>query len=168
MVKALGPVPDRLAAFGIVVTGFAWSLGSLAARWDLVMAAGLPLLQSAMLILLGGIAAAVAVWFGISAVVWAMIRVLRGHVAFGRVLLAVSATTPPMWLATPAAALLIAGEPNGPVAVILSAIVSIGGALFMSQLAGALRDAATFSTGRSWACIALSAIFVSSFVSLQI
>lgn len=167
MVRVFGPIPDRFAALGIAATGLAWSLGSLAAHWSAVEAAGLPLIQSAVLITLGGVAATLAIWFGIGAVAWAMARLLRGQPGFIRLMLTLSAATPPMWLVAPAVALLLAGELNMAATAALIAVVLIGGIFFLVQLVAGLRNAAALSNGRAWACIILTGIFCFSFLSLQ-
>lgn len=167
VVRTAGAIPERLAALGIVVTGVIWSVGSLAAHWSAVEAAGLPLIQSIILIMLGGMAAALAVWFGIGAVTWAMTRALRGNPGFTRVLLIVSAATPPLWLAAPPMAFLLAGDLTWPAAAPLGATVVIGSVLFLALLAAGLRNAAGFSSARAWGCIGLIVMFCGSFLSLH-
>lgn len=169
MVRLPDSLPQRWAAAGVVVTGMAWSLGNLAAHWTAVQAAEVPLVQSAILVAAGGLAAVFAAWFGAGAATWAAIRALGGRTGLMPVLLAVSAAAPPLWLAAPTAALLLAGAGDAGVAVLfLATAVAAGVALFALRLAERLQDLAQLPPGRAGSCLVLAAVFLTSFVYLQI
>lgn len=166
MVRAIGPLPDRLAALGALVAGLAWSAGVAAAHWREIEGAGLSLASSLALVALGGLGAALAVWCGVGAVAWAMIRLLGGKAGFGRVLLAVSAAAVPIWAAAPIGAFLAAGQ-GGATTGLLAAAIAFAAAVAVAQAAAALRALADFTPARAWACIGLTGTFCASLISLQ-
>ncbi|MBX9588076.1 MAG: hypothetical protein K2X43_02145 [Hyphomonadaceae bacterium] len=167
MVSVLRPLPDRLAGLGVIIAGVAWSGGTTAARWSSVEVAGFPVIQAIALIALGGMAAVFAAWFGFGSVVWAMTRLLRAEAGFMRVLLAVSAAAWPLWLAAPAAAILLSQHGTTALRTLVGALLAGLLLLFAAQLTASLRTAAAMSNSAAWACVALASMFCGSFLSLE-
>ena len=163
------PLSERLAGGGVLVLGAAWTLGVALAHWDQIQAAELPILWGLLLTLVGGLFTVSAMWFGVGAVLWAMLRLLRCWASLFRVLLAVSAATPPLWVA---AATLAAWPGDGGAGrpVVLFALVAILAATaagFLVLLVRTLTELEGIPRRRAWICAGLTGIFLASLLSLQ-
>jgi len=156
-------LPDRLAGIGVLGLGLAWGLSTLLVRPADVAA---PTAAQVLSLAVGGIAITAIAWVSTGAVLWAMARLLKGGGGFLDGLTALSAIAVPLWAATPAIQLLRAGQPGSPAGVLLSAVAVAATALFLRSLAARLQTDQGLSAGRSWACIALAAMFQVSAFSL--
>lgn len=166
MVRALRPLPESLAGAGVLLLGVMWSLGTMLANWEQLRAAELPVAKAFLLVTAGGTLTVAGVWFGVGAVVWAMGRLLGGRARLFKVLLAVSAAAPPLWVAAPLAALALADKPVQ-VQLLLLAMAGVGVLGFLALLTSKLREVEAFSWQRAAGCAALTIVFCASFLSLQ-
>jgi hypothetical protein len=167
MVSLARPLPERLAGIGVLMLGVAWSLGMALANWDQVRAAGLPMGSALLMTTVGGMLTVAGVWFGVGAVAWAMGRLLGGKARFVRVLFAVSAAAPPLWIAAPVAILALTGESSiAPLLglVVLGTAAALG---FLASLVTALQAVEGFSWYRAFGCAVLTFMFCASYLSLQ-
>lgn len=92
----------------------------------------------------GGVGAVAASWFGVGAVLFAMTRLLRARAPFWSVLWALAGALPPLWIAAPAAALVVAGSGG----VALTAVVVLAGAAFLVLAARGLAEVAGLAAAR--------------------
>lgn len=167
MVSLPRPLPERLAGLGVLGVAIAWSLGVALASREEILATGLPLGSALLITLAAGTFAVAGVWVGVGAVVWAMGRMLRGKAGFVRVLLAVSAAAPPLWVAVPAWSLALSGSANGMSLAALIALGTVGGWGFLALLVTTLGATEGFSARRACGCIALTTLFCASYLSLH-
>jgi len=156
-------LPDRLAGVGVLGLGLAWGLSTLLVRPEAVTG---PSASQVLSLAVGGVAITAIAWVSTGAVLWAMARLLQGAGGFLDGLTALSAIAVPLWAATPAIQLLRVGDPGALAAAILGAIAVGGTAVFLQSLAVRLQASHGFSKARSWACIALVAVFQTSAFSL--
>lgn len=169
MVKLLRPLPERLAGVGVLVLGLMWTLGVALANWDQVRAAELPLGGALLVTAAGGVLTVAGIWVGVGAVTWAMARLLGGKARFTKVLFAVSAAAPPLWIAAPALPALEEAFSTGaaPTLLVVPAILVIAGGLgFLGFLVTTLTAVEGFSWQRACACSALTVAFCASYLSL--
>lgn len=167
MVKVLRPLPNHLAGVGVLLLGVMWSLGAGLAEWDLMHTAELPMLTAILLVTVGGMMTVAGVWLGVSAVAWAMGRLLGGKARLTRVLLGVSAAAPPLWVAAPMGALALSRDVPQPMQVLLMLVAGCGVLGFMMLLVTELRKVETCSSARAWGWVILTIVFCVSFLSLQ-
>tara|TARA_R110000823_G_scaffold240605_1_gene365506 strand:- start:2743 stop:3258 length:516 start_codon:yes stop_codon:yes gene_type:complete len=167
MVKLLRPLPYPVAGIGVLVLGIMWSLGSGLANWDQLQAAELPMVTTLLLVTVGGTLTVAGVWFGVSAVGWAMGRLLGGKARFVKVLFAISTAAPPLWLAAPAVPLTLAAGASTPAHLLLILMGAAGVLGFMVLLVAELRELEGFSRLQAWGWAALTIVFCASFLSLQ-
>lgn len=161
------PLPERLAGVGVVVLALAWSLSAALANRGTLLAAELPLGSALLITATGGAFAVAGIWFGVGAVTWAMGRLLGGEARFIRVLLAVSAATPPLWIAAPVWRL---APGVGEVSMAGAVLTLVGTAAlfgFLALLTASLAAVQRFSTRRACGCIALTTLFCASYLSLH-
>lgn len=162
----VGPLPDRLAGLGVLLLGLGWGFGTLIAHHEAIAASGVPLASAFALVVGGAVGSVAAIWFGVGAVAWAMARALGARAPFGGILWSVSAASPPLWVASPAAAIVAAG-PAQSAMVPLVAVCAVAAIAFVALLVGRLRAMAGLSTLRAWACIGLVVSFCASVLSLS-
>lgn len=167
MVSLSRPLPERLAGIGVLMLGVAWSLGVALANWDQVRAAELPLGSALLMTTVGGMLTVAGIWFGVGAVTWAMGRLLGGKAGFVRVLFAVSAAAPPLWVAAPAVILALTGESAIATLVLLATLGAIAALGFLASLVTALRTVEDFSWYRACGCAVLTVLFCISYLSLH-
>jgi hypothetical protein len=165
VVRFLRPLPERFALAGILGVGFSWSLGVAWLRWPDVQASGLPLHQVALLVLAGGMATVLSLWFGVSAVMWAMCRVCGHRASFASILRRLSASALALWIAAPALAFLSTVD-SVRAPLLLWLVVAGGAATFCAQLIVGLCEVAGLSMRKSSGCVALTAMFCASFFFL--
>jgi hypothetical protein len=165
MVSLLRPLPDKLAGTGVVVLAIAWSLGAALANRDVLFASELPLGRAFLITMAGGAFGVASVWFGIGAVVWAMGRLLGGKARFIQILLVLSAAAPPLWIAAPVWVLAQARSGAEWAVLVLIAVLALFG--FLALLVVALSSVQEFTARRAYGCIALSAVFCGSYLSLH-
>lgn len=167
MVIMTHPLPERLAGCGVLVLGVAWSLGMAVVNWDQVRSVELSLGTALLMTTVGGMLTVAGIWFGVGAVTWAMGRLLGGKARFVRVLFAVSAAAPPLWVAAPITILALTAEsfsaPLGMLAF-LGAAAALG---FLASLVTALRAVEGFSWYRACGCAVLTVLFCASYLSLH-
>ena len=94
---------------------------------------------------------------------FATTRLLRARAPFWSVLWALAGALPPLWIAAPAAALVVAGSGG----VALSAIVALAGAAFLVLAARGLAEVTGLSPVRAAACLGLTLVFCASVMSLS-
>lgn len=165
--RLLRPLPDHLAGVGVLLLGVMWSLGAGLAEWDQLRTAELSMLTALLLVIVGGMFTVAGVWLGVSAVAWAMGRLLGGKARLTRVLLAVSAAAPPLWVAAPMGALALAEGVPQSVQILLMLIAGSATLGFVILLVAELREVGTCSSSRAWTWVALTIVFCISFLSLQ-
>jgi hypothetical protein len=165
VVRIFDPLPHRLALLGVAGVGLGWSLGVTWAHWPEVRASGHSLLQAVPLVVAGGTAMILSLWIGVAAVMWAMCRVCGRRVGLGIILLSLSASALVLWIVAPVAALVLAGSilPAGGLPWIL---IVAGLCAYCAQVVASLRRTADISIPRAVGCVALTAIFCGSFLSL--
>lgn len=162
MVSAAIALPRRFAGLGVLLLGLSWSLGVYLARHEVVAASGLSPTAAFGYVAAGGVGSVAASWFGVGAVLFAMTRLLRARAPFWDVLWALAGAFPPLWIAAPGAAMIVAGRGGAP----LVALVVLAGAVFLLVAARNLAPAAGLSPTRAALCLALTAIFCASVMSL--
>jgi hypothetical protein len=167
MVSLARPLPERLAGVGVVVLALVWSLSAALINHGALQASGMPLGSALLITVAGGTFALAGVWFGSGAVLWAMGRLLGGKARFVRVLLAVSAAAPPLWIAAPAWMLVLNAQRIGPAEIGLALIGAVATTGFAALLVVTLNAVQGFTARRSCGCIALSTLFCASYLSLQ-
>ncbi len=163
MVSLPVALPQRFAGLGVLLLGLSWSFGILLARHDVVAASGVPPAQAFGYIAAGGVGAVAASWFGVGAVLFAMTRLLRARAPFWSVLWALAGALPPLWIAAPAAALVVAGSGG----IALTAVVALAGAAFLVLAARGVAEVAGLSQARAAACLLLTLVFCASVLSLS-
>ncbi|MES1928051.1 hypothetical protein SADO_02310 [Salinisphaera dokdonensis CL-ES53] len=162
-------LPRYIAGAGILGLALVWSLANAWRHADVIQAADVSLAQALLLVSVGGTLTVCGVWVGVGAVTWTMARAVGARIRFRAALLAVSAATPPLWLALPAT--LIATDQNSVLAqrlpAALLALVCAG--VFLRLLVNTLHAASDFqSWQRVWGCVALAGLFCVSFLSLSL
>jgi hypothetical protein len=167
VVNLARPLPERLSGLGVVVLALAWSLGAALANRDALLASELPLGSALLVTAAGGAFAVAGVWFGVGAVVWAMGRLLGGKGRFVRVLLAISAAAPPLWIAAPVWLLALAPGVTAGAGLVLALLGTIALAGFLALLVASLAAVQGFTARRTCGCIALSTLFCASYLSLH-
>jgi hypothetical protein len=165
MVSLLRPLPEKLAGTGVVVLAIVWSLGAALANREVFLASELPLGRAFLITLAGGTFGVAGVWFGIGAVVWAMGRLLGGKARFVQILLALSAAAPPLWIAAPV--WMLAHARGGAEWMVLALLAAVALFAFLALLVVALSTVQEFTARRAYGCIALSALFCGSYLSLH-
>lgn len=165
MVRIFNPLPHNLALFGVAGVGLCWSLGVTWAHWPEVRASGHSLFQAIPLIVAGGTAMILSLWIGAGAVMWAMCRVCGRRVGLGIILLSLSASALVLWIVAPVAALVLADSVLS-TAGLLWALIVAGLLAYCAQVVASLRRSADISTVRAIGCVALTAIFCGSYLSL--
>lgn len=151
----------------MLLLGVMWSLGAGLAEWDQLRTAELPMPTALLLVTVGGMLTVAGVWLGVSAVAWAMGRLLGGKARLTKVLFAVSAAAPPLWVAAPMGALALAENAPQSVQILLTLISGSAVLGFLILLADELREVETFSNTRAWGGVILTIVFCASFLSLQ-
>ena len=153
---------------GVPVTGLAWSLGSWLAAIDQIAALRVGLVQSMIYVAIGGIAQTLALWLGFSAVLWAMFRITTGgRLPLTHMLSLVSSAAPPLWIAAPAAAIVVGSDTlNGPLWVAITAAAVLGTAGFILLLVQQLAAASEKSRGRAALAVTATFGFLASLVTL--
>lgn len=167
MVNLARPLSEKLAGVGVVVLALAWSMSAALANPGTLLASELPLGSALLITAAGGAFAVAGIWFGVGAVTWAMGRLLGGQARFIRVLLAVSAATPPLWIAAP---LWMIAPRSAEVSAAGAVLIVIGAAAlfgFLALLTASLRAVQGFSARRASGCIALTTLFCASYLSLH-
>ncbi len=167
MVSLPRPLPERLAGIGVLVLGIAWSLGMALANWDQVRATALPVGNALLMTAVGGMLTVAGVWFGVGAVAWAMGRLLGGKARFFKVLFAVSAAAPPLWIAAPVSILALTGEGLTTSLAVLATLGAVAALGFLVMFVTALRSVEGFSCRRACGCAALTFLFCVSYLSLH-
>jgi hypothetical protein len=150
-----------------VVLAMVWSVGAALVNREAFLASELPPGSALLVIIAGGTFAVAGVWFGVGAVAWAMGRLLGGKARFVRVLLAVSAAAPPLWIAAPLWMLVLAGEGMGVAEVALALLGTIALFGFLALLVASLSAVQGFTARRACGCIALTTLFCASYLSLH-
>lgn len=186
MVTLLRPLPERLAGLGVVMLGLCWGLAVAIASRDQILATELPLATALALTCLGGTLTVAGVWLGAGAVSWAMGRLLGGKAGLVRVLLALSAALPPLWIAAPALSSVLSPQALssdlslGTLPRITGSdgwqwvhalLLTIGGLAllgFVRTWVLALGRAQSFSYRRALGCAALTMVFCASYLSLNL
>lgn len=167
MVSLPRPLPERLAGIGVLMLGVAWGLGVALANWDQVRATELPVGNALLMTTAGGMLTVAGLWFGVGAVAWAMGRLLGGKARFFRMLFAISAASPPLWIAAPLTALVLAGEGSEASLVLLVSLAAVAALGFLVMSVTTIRSIEAFSWYRACGCVALTALFCVSYLSLQ-
>lgn len=167
MVSLPRPLPERLAGIGVLILGMAWSLGIALANWDQVRATAMPVSNALLITAVGGMLTVAGVWFGFGAVAWAMGRLLGGKARFFKVLFAVSAAAPPLWIAAPLSFLALTSESLTAPLVILAILGAVAALGFLVMLVTVLRSVEEFSWRRAGVCAALTFLFCVSYLSLH-
>jgi hypothetical protein len=167
MVNLARPLPERLAGIGVVVLALVWGLSAALANRSAFLASDMPLGSALLITVAGGTFAVAGVWFGVGAVMWAMGRLLGGKARFVRVLLAVSAAAPPLWIAAPAWMLVLAAQHTGPAELALALLGMVATIGFVAMLVVTLGAVQGFTARRSCGCIALGTLFCASYLSLH-
>jgi hypothetical protein len=166
-VRVLRPLPDHLAGVGVLLLGVMWSLGAGLAEWDQLRTAELPMPTALLLVTVGGTLTVAGVWLGVSAVAWAMGRLLGGKARFTKMLFAVSAAAPPLWVGAPMGALAWAEDVPQSVQIMLTLIAGSAALGFLILLVSEWREVETWSSSRAWSWVALTTVFCASFLSLH-
>lgn len=167
MVNFSRPLPERLAGIGVLVLALVWSLSAALVNRSVFQASDMPLGSALLITVAGGTFAVAGVWFGVGAVTWAMGRLLGGKARFVRVLLAVSAAAPPLWIAAPVWMLVLTAQRTGPAElalVLLGMVATVGFAALLVVTLGSIQG---FTARRACSCIALSTLFCASYLSLH-
>jgi hypothetical protein len=153
---------------GVPLTGLAWSLGSWLAAIDQIAALRVGLVQSLIYVAIGGIAQTLAFWLGFSAVLWAMFRITTGgRLPLTQILALVSSAAPPLWIAAPAAAIVVGADTlNGPLLVAITAVAVLGTGGFIVLLVRQLAVAAEKTRARAALAVAATFVFLASLVTL--
>lgn len=153
-----------LAVLGIPFTGIGWSLGVFLARMPEIEALDVGPGRALFLIGLGGLSQTLALWVGFSAVSWAMVRVFGGRTSLLSMLVLISTSAMPLWIAAPAAAFwLDSAAPAKPAAF---AIAIAGGAGFLALASRTLALRIGWHPLRAGAALAATVVFLASVVSL--
>lgn len=160
------PLPERLAGIGVLGLALAWSLGAAYSGREEIASAGMSLSAALLVTLAGGTFAVAGVWFGVGAVGWAMARMLGGRGGFVRMLLAVSAAAPPLWMAAPAGLLAFDAGIGDALRVVLAVLSTLGACVFMLMMTTTVAAVQAFPLRRAGACVALTAVFCASYLSL--
>lgn len=167
MVAVMLPLPERMAGVGVVVLAIVWSLSAILAHQREFFASGMPLGSALLTTMAGGTIAVAGVWFGIGAVIWAMGRLLGGKASFVRVLLAVSAAAPPLWIAGPMWMLALAGDGGRFVETALALFGTVALCAFLAMLGVTIGSVQGFTFRRAFGCMGLTALFCASYLSLH-
>jgi hypothetical protein len=167
MVALTRPLPEKMAGIGVAVLALVWSLSAILAHQQEVFASGMPLGTALLATLVGGTIAVAGVWVGISAVIWAMGRLLGGKASFVRVLLAVSAAAPALWIAGPMWMLALAGDGGRFVETMLALFGTAALCAFLAMLGVTIGSVQGFTYRRALGCMGLTALFCASYLSLH-
>lgn len=167
MVNPVRPLPERLAGIGVVVLALVWSLSAALVNRGTLLASDMPIGSALLITAAGGTFAVAGVWFGVGAVMWAMGRLLGGKARFIRVLLAVSAAAPPLWIAAPVWMLVLTARRTGPPELALGLLGIVATVGFAALLVVTLSAVQGFTARRSCGCIALGTLFCASYLSLH-
>lgn len=155
-----------LTALGIPLTGILWSSGVFFGRAGQIEALDVSPAQAFLLVAIGGVSQTVALWFGLAAVTWAMIRVLGARVAFVRLLALLSTASLGLWAGAPAAGFYLSSEGPARPAAALIALAGVAASLVIA--ADGIREATGWTNTRAWCAIVFTAVFVASFASLSL
>lgn len=155
-------LPDRFAGAGILILALSWSAGVLAADPAEVAGSVLSWPVAYLFVALGGLATVGGTWLGLGGVAWAMARLLGARPGFMKILWAISAASPPLWIAAPAVAILAVRREDDAMQMFLAATAAAGILAFVLLGVSSLRAAADFSLSRGWACASLVALFCTS------
>jgi hypothetical protein len=167
VVTLVRPLPERMAGIGVAVLAVVWSLSAIMAHQREFLASGMPLGSALLTTMVGGTIAVAGVWFGIGAVIWAMGRLLGGKASFVRVLLAVSAAAPPLWVAGPMWMLALAGDGGRLVETMLALIGTVALCAFLGMLGVTIGSVQSFTFRRAFGCMGLTTLFCASYLSLH-
>lgn len=146
------------------VTGLMWSAGAFVGRSGEIGGLDMPAAHAFAVVAVGGLSQTLAIWFGLSAVTWAMTRLLGARIGFPKLLAVYSAAAAPLWVAAPAAALRLSEEIALPEPTLIVAIA--GTALFFWKLSENLALACDWTRRKAWGALACTGIFMASFISL--
>lgn len=163
MVTAAIALPQRFGGLGVLLLGLSWSFGVYLARHEVVAASGLAPATAFAYVAAGGVGSVAASWFGAGAVLYAMTRLFRARAPFWAVLWALAGALPPLWIAAPGAALLVAGSGN----LAVAALVAAAGLAFLWLAACGVSQTAALSPARACACLVLTIVFCLSVVTLS-
>lgn len=149
---------------GIPLTGLTWSVGVWYARREELSDLAVDSTTALLLISLGGIAQTIAVSTAVAAVLWAMVRAWGARIDFARLLGSLSAACLPLWVAAPALAIWLYGQPTARWPALLLTVVGVCGCLH--RLGGALVALTHWSWSRAGSVLLASAVFVASVATL--
>lgn len=162
----LFPQRPGTALVGIPLAGLAWSFGVWLGAGDRLAGLEIGPAQALALVSMGGLAQALALWFGFSAVLWAMTRIAGLPLPLPQLLSLVSGAAPPLWLAAPAGALWLSGAATPAGLVFLGGLSGLGLSVFAALLMLHLAAASGRPHWRAAAALAGTGIFLASFVTL--
>lgn len=145
---------------GAPVAGLLWSITIIGLNLDELSTSGLPLAAAFTTVILGGLVQTMALWLGVSAVIWAMVRALKASIPLARAILLTSSASLPLWIGGPAAALWVSGN-------------SIAGALtvlclcaLLFDLQGRINSAIGWARWRGIVAVLSTTTFLASFTYL--
>lgn len=154
------------ALIGVPGAGLAWSVGTWLGAGERIAELGVGQAQALALIILGGLAQALALWLGFCGVLWAMARLVRLGLSLPRLVRLVSAATLPLWPAALAGALWLSGEAMLIGVPFLAGLVFAGTAGFLILLARHLSAASGRPVWRGGTSVAATCGFLASFAVL--
>ncbi|NRG19630.1 hypothetical protein HPQ64_18215 [Rhizobiales bacterium] len=153
-----------LSALGMPIAGLMWSAGTFLGRSGEIGGLDIPVAYAFAVVAVGGLSQTLAIWFGLSAVTWAMTRLFGAKAGFFQLLAVYSASAAPLWVAAPSAALYVSDEIAllGPILV----VGCTGTALFFWKLSENLAAACGWTRLRASSALACTGVFLASFFSL--
>jgi hypothetical protein len=159
---------SRMYAVGLLILGLLFGYSTYLAYLEQANEIAAPGGMMIAVFLITGVVTTLAYYYGFSAVVWAMSKLLGGRNKFLRFIRVSGNAIPPLWVAVPLFNYYMAKGTDGAFSLILLTAAGLCGLLFIGRLISVV--AVWFDLNRMRACMTIAAtfIFLGSFLYLQL